>query len=143
MRSDTHLKGRVISPPAEQDGADQRIQVRVESRYLEAHSDPKLGEYRFAYTITITNRGTVTARLLRRRWLIQDDDGREEVVEGEGVVGEQPRLKPGESFRYTSFSLLQTPHGTMEGHYEWSDDQGRSFISPIAPFYLSVPRVLH
>ena len=119
------------------------IHIVVVSEYIEPYSDPRKGEYRFSYTITIENRGVVGAQLLRRHWLIRDDNGKVQEVRGEGVVGEQPYLNPGESYQYRSGVLLETPHGTMEGSYEWVDEAENSFRSPVAPFYLSVPRILH
>lgn len=119
------------------------IEITVVTQYVEQHSDPEKGDYRFAYTITIENRGTVGAQLLSRHWLIRDDNGKVQEVRGEGVVGKQPFLSPGDSFQYTSGSHLGTPHGTMEGSYEWEDEFKTRFRSPISPFYLSTPRVLH
>ncbi len=126
-----------------QNGTEQDIEIKVDTLYIKAHSDPNQGEYRFAYTITITNRGTVGGQLLRRHWIIRDDQGNVEEIQGEGVVGEQPYLAPGESYQYTSGAILKTPHGTMEGGYEWEDERQRPFRTPISPFYLTVPRVLH
>lgn len=119
------------------------IEITVVTQYVEHHSDPEKGEYRFAYTITIENRGTVGARLLTRHWIITDDHGKVQEVHGDGVVGKQPFLSPGDSYQYTSGSHLKTPHGTMEGSYEWEDERGSRFRSPITPFYLTIPRVLH
>ncbi len=120
------------------------IEIRVDTLYLRGNSSPSKDEYQFAYTITIHNRGSVGAQLLRRHWLIRDDSGRQQEVRGEGVVGEQPHLLPGESYQYTSGTILKTPHGTMEGSYEWVvDGSGALMHTPIAPFYLTVPRVLH
>lgn len=119
------------------------IHISVETEYVEHHSNPENGDYRFTYTITIENRGTVGAQLLNRHWLIRDDHGKVQEVRGEGVVGKQPFLSPGDSFQYTSGSQLETPHGTMEGSYEWEDEFNNRFRSPITPFYLSIPRVLH
>jgi ApaG protein len=119
------------------------ITIEVESFYIKGNSDPRRNEYQFAYTITLTNRGKIGAQLLRRHWIIRDDSGRVEEVHGEGVVGQLPHLAPGESYQYTSGTLLQAPHGTMEGSYEWITDTQELFRSPIAPFYRSGPRVLH
>ncbi|HEX6927654.1 MAG TPA: Co2+/Mg2+ efflux protein ApaG, partial [Gammaproteobacteria bacterium] len=93
------------------------ILVRVETDYIAAQSDPENRRYVFAYTINIENTGDVAARLLTRHWLITDADGQRQEVRGEGVVGEQPHLRPGESFRYTSGAILETPVGSMEGSY--------------------------
>ena len=101
------------------------------------------GELTFSYTITIHNTGGEPAKLLRRHWVITDANGKVEEVSGEGVVGEQPYLKPGEAFRYTSGAMLDTPVGSMEGEYEMIDDEGREFLAPIPPFSLAVPNKLH
>ncbi len=119
------------------------IEIEVETVYIKGNSDPRHDEYQFAYTITLTNRGKIGAQLLRRHWIIRDDSGRVEEVHGEGVVGQQPHLAPGESYQYTSGALLKAPHGTMEGSYEWISDRQDLFRTPIKPFYLTVPRVLH
>ena len=119
------------------------IEVTVNPRFLEEHSDPAQGRYAFAYTITIRNAGRQPARLLARHWKIIDAEGRIEHVDGEGVIGEQPRLRPGEDFRYTSAVMLGTVHGTMQGHYDMLSDDGTKFIATIAPFALSIPRTLH
>jgi len=97
----------------------------------------------FAYTITLVNRGSVAAKLLSRRWIITDADNRTEEVEGEGVVGEQPTLKPGEGFRYTSGAVIETPVGTMHGSYKMLAEDGETFDTDIPQFVLSAPRVLH
>ena len=119
------------------------IEVTVNPRFLEEHSDPAQGRYAFAYTITIRNAGRQPARLLARHCKIIDAEGRIEHVDGEGVIGEQPRLRPGEDFRYTSAVMLGTVHGTMQGHYDMLSDDGTEFIATIAPFALSIPRTLH
>ena len=97
----------------------------------------------FAYTITLVNRGSFSAKLLSRRWIITDSDNRTEEVEGEGVVGEQPTLKPGEGFRYTSGAVIETPVGTMHGSYKMLAEDGETFDTDIPQFVLSAPRVLH
>ena len=119
------------------------IEVTVNPRFLEEHSDPAQGRYAFAYTITIRNAGRQPARLLARHWKIIDAEGRIEHVDGEGVIGEQPRLRPGEDFRYTSAVMLGTVHGTMQGHYDMQADDGTEFAAPVAPFVLAIPRTLH
>lgn len=119
------------------------IDVSVTPRFLEEHSDPAQGRYAFAYTITIHNAGREPARLLARHWKITDGEGRVEHVDGEGVIGEQPRLRPGEAYRYTSAVMLGTVDGTMQGHYDMLGDDGTEFIADIAPFSLSIPRTLH
>lgn len=119
------------------------IEVGVETTYIDEQSDPQADRYVFAYTITISNAGTAPAKLLSRHWLITDANGKIQEVRGEGVVGEQPYLKPGEAFRYTSGTVIETPVGTMEGEYEMVGDDGESFLAPIDRFSLAVPRVLH
>lgn len=120
-----------------------RIEVGVETSYIDDQSDPDDDRYVFAYTITISNAGNSPAKLINRHWLIKDANGKIQEVRGEGVVGEQPYLRPGEVFRYTSGTVLETPVGTMEGEYEMVDDTGESFLAPIDRFSLAIPRVLH
>ena len=119
------------------------IEVEVDPRFLEDQSEPEAGRYVFAYTIRIRNRGSVAARLVARHWRITDGNGRTEEVHGDGVVGEQPHLQPGEGFEYTSGAILETAVGTMHGSYQMLADDGRRFDAPIAPFTLSIPRTLH
>lgn len=119
------------------------IRVNVETDYIAAQSDPDNARFVFAYTITIENTGDKAARLLTRHWLITDADGHSREVRGEGVVGEQPHLEPGESFRYTSGAVLETPVGSMEGSYQMIADDGHAFDAPIAPFSLAMPGLMH
>jgi ApaG protein len=119
------------------------ISVAVDTRYLEDQSDPEERRYVFAYTITIHNRGTVPARLLGRHWLITDANGKVQEVSGEGVVGEQPHLKPGQRFRYTSGAVLETPVGSMQGSYRMLADNGVQFDAPIPAFTLAIPGTIH
>ena len=119
------------------------IAVLVETRFIDAESDPLANRYLFAYTITITNHGTTPSQLLNRYWLITNGDGKKEEVQGPGVVGEQPRLNPGEAFRYTSGAVHETAVGTMEGHYEFRGDGGDLFQVAIPPFSLAVPNAVH
>ena len=123
--------------------ANHRISVEVETTYLEDQSAPQSQRFVFGYTITIRNDGEVPAKLLTRHWIITDADGRQEEVRGEGVVGEQPRLKPGQGFRYSSGAVLQTPVGAMQGSYQMIGDDGLHFEAPIAPFRLAMPGMLH
>jgi len=123
--------------------ADNFISVIVDTRYLEDQSDPDEKRYVFAYTITIRNRGTVPAKLLGRHWLITDANGKVQEVRGEGVVGEQPHLMPGQGFRYTSGAVLETPVGSMQGAYQMLADNGVSFEAPVAPFSLAIPGKIH
>ncbi len=117
--------------------------VEVTPFYIESQSSPKENRYVFAYTITITNIGTDAAKLLSRYWLITDSNGKIQEVSGEGVVGEQPYLQPGGSFRYTSGVIIETPVGTMQGKYRMLTDTGEQFDAQIPRFTLSIPRTLH
>lgn len=117
--------------------------VAVKTQFIQNQSDPDSRRFVFAYTITITNSGEVPAKLLTRHWIITDADGRKQEVRGEGVVGEHPHLKPGESFRYTSGAAIETPVGSMEGSYQMLADDGHHFDAPISPFTLAVPGTLH
>lgn len=119
------------------------ITVCVETTYLPEQSAPQERRFVFAYTITIANTGRVAAKLLSRHWIITDADGKVQEVRGDGVVGEQPHLGPGEAFRYTSGAVLETPIGTMQGSYRMLGDDGVTFDAPIAPFGLRVPNVVH
>ena len=121
----------------------QQIRIEVETSYLDEQSDPKDGRYVFAYTITIRNEGESAAKLLTRHWIITDANGKVQEVRGDGVVGEQPNLKPGQGFRYSSGAVLETPVGTMQGAYTMVDDEGARFEAPIPPFRLAMPGVLH
>ncbi len=117
--------------------------VNVVPQYLAEQSNPDEDEYLFAYTVTVRNTGEVAAKLLTRHWIISDADGHVEEVRGEGVVGEQPVLKPGEAFQYTSGCPLTTPVGAMKGSYQCVAEDGTRFDVPIPEFILSMPRVLH
>ena len=118
-------------------------QVDVETIYVEEQSDPSVNRFVFAYTITIRNEGQVPAKLLTRHWVITDADGKKQEVSGDGVVGEQPHLKPGDGFRYTSGAILETPVGSMQGTYQMIADDGVEFIADINPFTLSMPNTIH
>ena len=126
-----------MSPPL------HAIDVAVSTRFLPEQSAPDERRYVFSYTIRIHNRGQVPARLLSRHWLITEDNGKVQEVRGEGVVGEQPWLRPGDDFEYTSGAVLETGLGTMQGSYQMLADDGTAFEAPIAPFTLSIPRTLH
>lgn len=119
------------------------VEVSVTPSFLAAQSQPDADRYVFAYTVTIRNTGSVAAKLLTRHWIITDGDGEEREVEGEGVVGEQPRLEPGEDYTYTSGAVIATPIGSMRGNYRMLADDGRNFDARIAAFTLAVPRTLH
>ena len=120
-----------------------KILVAATPFFIAEQSAPEQDSYVFAYTITIVNEGTVPAQLLQRHWLITDSNGKVQEVRGEGVIGEQPYLKPGETFRYTSGAILETPVGTMQGQYTMRSDEGDSFAATIPQFTLSIPRTLH
>jgi ApaG protein len=122
--------------------ASHKIRVDVETSYLDEQSEPKDRRYVFSYTITIRNEGRVPARLLTRHWIITDANGKVQEVRGDGVVGEQPHLKPGQGFRYSSAAMLETPVGSMQGSYEMLTDDGQRFDAPIAPFRLAMPGIL-
>jgi len=124
---------------------DTRYEITVvpKSAYLADQSDPGKEQYVFAYTITVTNTGTVTVQLVSRHWIITDAEHRVQEVKGLGVVGQQPTLKPGESFEYTSGASIPTQVGTMRGAYQMVAEDGHAFDAPIPPFTLSVPRTLH
>lgn len=119
------------------------IQVLVETAYINEQSEPGDNRYVFAYTITITNTGTVPAQLISRHWVITDANNKVQEVRGEGVVGEQPRLAPGDSFRYTSAAMIETPVGCMQGNYQMIADDGVEFDAKIPVFNLSTPHTLH
>jgi len=121
----------------------ESIKVDVDTLYVETESDPDNGRYVFAYTITIQNVGHMPAKLLTRHWIIRDSNGKTQEVHGDGVVGEQPYLKPGEGFQYTSGTMLETSMGTMGGTYLMVTDNGDEFKAPIAEFLLSTPHTLH
>ncbi|MCE2943255.1 MAG: Co2+/Mg2+ efflux protein ApaG [Lysobacteraceae bacterium] len=119
------------------------ITVAVATRFLDEQSAPDEGRYVFAYTIRIANSGEVAARLLSRHWLITDANGKVQEVRGDGVVGQQPWLKPGGEFEYTSGAVLETFCGQMKGSYQMLADDGTAFDAEIAPFALTIPRTLH
>lgn len=120
-----------------------RFEIRVEPVYLQQESAPDEQRYVFGYTVVIENRGTRTAQLVRRTWLITDADGEQEEVRGEGVVGRQPVIRPGEHFRYSSGALLKTPIGSMRGSYHLVGEDGEQFDAPIPVFTLAMPGALH
>jgi ApaG protein len=122
---------------------DYEFDIDVATRYLDEQSEPEQDRYVFAYTIHIRNNGSVPAQLLGRHWVITDANGVVQEVSGEGVVGEQPWLQPGEDFSYTSGAVLQTNLGTMQGCYDMLADDGTRFEALIPAFTLSVPRTLH
>jgi ApaG protein len=119
------------------------ISVKTRTVYIADQSDPANDRYVFAYTITLTNTGSTAAQLISRHWIITDAADKVQEVRGKGVVGEQPHLRPGESFEYTSGSAIATPVGTMRGSYQMVADDGTQFDITIPEFTLSMPRVLH
>jgi ApaG protein len=123
--------------------ARYEITVTPKTQYLADQSDEAADRYVFAYTITILNTGAATAQLLSRHWIITDANGKVQEVKGLGVVGEQPKLAPGESYEYTSGAAIATPVGTMRGSYQMIAEDGTKFDAPIPEFTLSIPRVLH
>lgn len=120
-----------------------RVCVQVQSVYIEAQSSPDEERYVFAYTVTIRNLGRESVQLLGRYWLITNAHGRETEVQGEGVVGVQPHIAPGSEYQYTSGAVLETPLGTMQGHYSMIDAGGNPFNIDIPVFRLAVPALIH
>lgn len=115
------------------------FRISVSTQYVPQQSVPQSKRYVFAYTIRIDNEGSVTAQLKSRHWIITDGNGKVEEVRGPGVVGQQPLLKPGEHFEYTSGCVLETPRGSMRGTYQMKCPDGRAFDAAIAPFDLMLP----
>jgi ApaG protein len=124
---------------------DKKYEITVLTRttYVAEQSDVERSRYVFAYTITLKNTGTVAAQLISRHWIITDSNNQSQEVRGPGVVGEQPTLRPEQSFEYTSGTAIATPVGTMRGTYQMVSDDGLQFDAPIPEFTLSIPRVLH
>ncbi|MGE3320093.1 MAG: Co2+/Mg2+ efflux protein ApaG [Candidatus Berkiella sp.] len=120
-----------------------KIGVTVSSEFLRDHSDPHQSRFAFGYTVTISNHGEKSARLLTRHWVITDANGKAQEIHGEGVVGEQPLIQPGRSFRYTSGAILTTPVGIMHGTYTMVDPNGSYFDAIIPPFRLAMPELVH
>lgn len=119
------------------------IRISVAPRFIPEQSNPDAGKYFFSYTITVVNRGNQPCQLLSRRWLITDGDGNEQTVVGEGVIGKQPVINPGESFSYTSGVLLDSPVGTMEGSYTMLSEGEEPFEAAIEPFLLAFPGAIN
>jgi len=122
---------------------DEDVKIKVNTRYLQEQSDPEANRYAFAYSIEISNQGTESIKLLNRHWHITDDNERVEEVRGEGVVGQQPEILPGQSFHYTSGAVIETKFGTMVGDYEMLTANGEKFKASIPPFLLSLPLTVH
>ncbi len=125
------------------DDQDSGIRIQVATSYIDEQSEPDADRYVFGYTITISNDGERAAQLLSRHWVITDANGKVQEVSGDGVVGEQPHLNPGEHFRYSSGAVLETPVGAMQGLYRMQADDGARFDAPIEPFTLAVPGMLN
>lgn len=119
------------------------IEVSAQSVYISEQSDPDDDRYLFAYTIVIRNVGQIAAQLKTRHWIITDANGKEQEVRGEGVVGEQPNLRPGEDFTYTSAAIIETPVGSMRGSYQMVAEDGIEFDAAIPAFRLAIPNILH
>lgn len=119
------------------------IEIKTQVCFLEQQSDASQNHYMFAYTMTIINSGKLGSKLISRRWVITDANDSARVVEGTGVIGEQPYLKPGEKFEYTSFTIIETPVGSMHGEYKMIADDGTEFLVPIPPFSLAIPSVVN
>jgi ApaG protein len=119
------------------------IDIRVETRFVPDQSTPTDNRYVFPYTVTLRNAGSMPAQLLARHWVIVDANGKTEEVRGDGVVGEQPWMRPGDDYQYSSGAVLETAVGTMHGSYQMMADDGTRFDAPIPPFTLSIPRTLH
>ncbi len=122
---------------------EQPIIVKVDTEYLRQESEPENSRFVFAYQITIHNRGNEPTQLLSRHWVVTDGNEGKKVYRGMGVVGEQPLIPPGQSYQYTSGIVLDTPVGTMQGHYSMRDPEGRSYDVPIEPFLLSTPNTVN
>jgi ApaG protein len=120
-----------------------RIEIKPVPQFIAEQSNPEDERYVFAYTINIRNIGELPAQLVARHWIITDANNEVQEVRGLGVVGNQPLLKPGESFEYTSGCALTTPVGTMKGSYQMVGEDGTRFDAEIPEFVLAVPRVLH
>jgi ApaG protein len=121
----------------------QGIRVTVSSTYVAEQSAPSAKRYVFAYTVKIKNEGSLAAQLRTRHWIITDGNSKVEEVRGPGVIGQQPHLKPGEEFEYTSGCVLQTPRGEMRGTYQMQRPDGGMFDAVIAPFVLALPYTLN
>lgn len=119
------------------------VRIEVNTRYLQEHSDPAASRYAFAYTVEISNTGSDTIKLLNRHWLITDDNDKVEEVRGEGVIGQQPEIHPGQSFHYTSGAVIETKFGTMCGDYELLTADGTKIKAAIPPFLLAMPLAVH
>ena len=125
------------------DETDYNISVIVDSQYIEAESNPEANRFVFAYSVSILNQGNIGAKLISRHWIITDANNRTQEVKGKGVIGEQPYLKPGESFKYTSGTMMETPVGSMQGSYQMIANDEHHFDAIIKPFTLALPKILN
>jgi ApaG protein len=123
--------------------SEYQFSVSVQTHYLSEQSDPEGRQYAFAYTLTIRNTGQVPAQLIWRHWIITDSENKTQEVKGLGVIGQQPLLKPGEKFEYTSWALIETPDGTMRGTFFCLTEDCQHFETPVPEFALQMPRTLH
>ena len=119
------------------------ISISINTTYLQQESDPKNNKFYFLYTVSIVNNGSMGAKLLSRHWVIEDSNGKVQHVKGEGVVGDQPHMNPGDEYQYTSGTILETSFGTMKGSYQMINDSENYFDAEIPEFILSIPRVIH
>ncbi len=120
-----------------------KIDINVETLYIEPQSDPENNRYVFTYTINILNQGKVTVQLISRHWIVTDANNKIQEIKGLGVVGEQPVLQPNESFKYTSGTIIETPVGTMQGEYQMEAENGYKFEAEIPMFSLKVPKIVN
>lgn len=122
---------------------DPHIDISVAVKFLPDQSDEGSDRFAFSYTISLTNTSDTTVQLISRHWIITDANHHVQEVRGQGVVGEQPVLKSGQSYEYSSGTVLATQVGTMSGSYHMITEGGLEFDAPIPQFVLSIPRVLH
>jgi len=125
------------------DATNYNIKITVEPQYIETESSVEASRYVFAYTVTITNLGNIGTKLISRHWIITDANNKVQEVKGKGVIGEQPYLKPNESFEYTSGTMIETPVGSMQGSYQMLANDDHAFDAVIEPFSLALPRILN
>ena len=130
-----------MATPEMSDTVTQGVRVGAAAFYLPDQSEPDAHKHLFGYTIVIANQGDAPVQLVSRHWVIIDADGKREEVQGPGVVGQTPRLEPGQAFKYQSFCPLRTPWGTMEGTYQMRRDDGELFDAQIGRFYLTMAAV--
>ena len=122
---------------------NNEILISIDTTYLYQESDPENNKFYFLYTVSITNKGNIGAKLLYRHWVIEDANGKVQNVKGEGVVGDQPYINPGGEYQYTSGTFLETSLGTMKGSYQMLNDSENYFDAEIPEFVLTIPRVIH